>query len=170
MGKPQILLENYSTIFKTGAKTGDILCGIGYHGEPIVGLVIRIMEEIEPNEDIINFSFTILEPGNLILQKPNLNVGEGIYQTKDFKRGTFDPKRLSRIQDLPACSKRFKVGQKAKIIEQGGNNLYKMDEVVTILKIKKFPDQHETESAYYEIGMDERTPGKKLDKGLAPID
>ncbi|MBK8700564.1 MAG: hypothetical protein IPN29_13955 [Saprospiraceae bacterium] len=170
MEKQEIPLENYRTIFSTGAKTGDILCGIGYGGAPIVGLMIRIMEEIEPNENDLNFSFIILEPGNLVLKYPDLTTCDTIYQTIDFAPGILDSRRLSRIQDLPSCSKRFGVGQKVKIVEQSGNNLYKLDEVVTILKIKKFPDDRETESAYYEIGTDDRSPGKKLDKGLAPID
>lgn len=166
----EISINEYPTIFQTGANKGDIICGIGYGGADHIGLKIRVHDTIKPKNEILNVDFTIEELGNSFLKYPGLRQLENSVIVKN------DAKNYSDVLDLnfftlekflPSTQKRFKPRDIAIIHKASSKSIIPKGTKVEIVKIFKYPDEAKPKDTYYKVKSNNHTPpSPKLDSGL----
>lgn len=160
----------------TGALKGSIISGIGVEEskfENHVGLKLKILNDILPNDSELKCQFQIINLGNAAISNKDLIELKQNGDIIDSSFFNFDINLRDFVLDefIRDCNIYFEVGDLAYILKD--NNKYKF---VEIKSIQKYPDDPENENensefgAYYNYeGIFEKISGKKKERSLRKI-
>lgn len=150
----------------SGVKAGTIITGVGINHESHLGLQLLILDKL-PKGNYVDCEFFILRTGNghrdleKYLKKDtplNLNM-LGELKDKYFRQEYF-----TKETNLKNCPLRFKIGENA-IVSGFKNSGLK----VKIVHIEKYPDDPDSDNAYFGAYYKYEITGNKLDKHLEKI-
>ncbi len=166
MQRPEIPIENYPTVYKTGAAPGDIICGIGYHEQDWLGLHLIVVDDIPPGTNEFGGKVRITRFGNLLCNHEKFHDKQ--YLKISLATLQFRLENFTKIENIWPVTQRFEPGEEAVVIQKT-NSPYQIGDVVTIHSILKYPDQRQTHTTYYNVYTSGKKPSPKLDSGMNKI-
>ncbi len=166
MKRPEIPIDSYPTVLKTGAAPGDIICGIGYNEQDWLGLHLVVVDNISPGTTEINGKVRINRFGNLLCGHEKFRDKQ--YQKISLAKFHLRTENFTKIENIWPITQRFELGEKAVVIQKT-NSPYQIGDVVTVHSILKYPDQRQTHTTYYNVYTSGKKPSPKLDSGMNKI-
>ncbi len=165
MERPEIPITHYPTVSVTGAKPGDIICGIGYNQQDWLGLHLVVVDEIAPGTAELTGMVRITKFGNLLCEFEEFR--DKLYQKIRLFDLNFQTQHFTKIENIWPVTNRFEPGEKA-VVSRARNSSYRKGEIVTIHSIYKYPDEAVNGEAHYKIFIpgDVREYKDKLDSGM----
>ena len=163
MERPEIPITHYPNVSATGAKPGDIICGIGYNQQDWLGLHLVVVDSIAPGTEELTGMVRITKFGNLLCDHEPFR--DKLFQKINLSDLNFQTKNFTKIENIWPVTQRFEPGEKAVVIK-AGNSHYREGQIVTVHRIFKYPDQRVVEEAHYKIYIPGDEIKTKLDSGM----
>lgn len=166
MERPEIPITNYPTVLATGAKPGDIICGIGYNQQDWLGLHLVVVDAIDQGTAELTGMVRITKFGNLLCDYEEFK--DKLYQKISLAELHFQTQNFTKIENIWPVTQRFEPGEQT-IVSKAGNSHYREGQIVTVHRIYKYPDQRVVEEAHYKIYIPGDEIKTKLDSGMEKV-